>query len=51
MSGKHTIRLEPQGKILKAASGTPVMDLLPEYGIEFPCGGKGTCLNCKIRIL
>jgi uncharacterized 2Fe-2S/4Fe-4S cluster protein (DUF4445 family) len=51
MSGKHTVRLEPHGKILKVSSGTPLLDLLPEYGIEFPCGGEGTCLNCRIRIL
>jgi uncharacterized 2Fe-2S/4Fe-4S cluster protein (DUF4445 family) len=51
MSGKHTVRLEPHGRILKASSGTPLLDFLPEYGIEFPCGGNGTCLNCRIRIL
>ena len=51
MSGKYTVRLEPHGKVLKAGSGTPLLDLLPGYGIEFPCGGNGTCFNCKIRIL
>jgi uncharacterized 2Fe-2S/4Fe-4S cluster protein (DUF4445 family) len=51
MSGKYTVRLDPPGKTLKASSGTPVMDLLPEFGVEFPCGGRGTCLNCKVRIM
>jgi uncharacterized 2Fe-2S/4Fe-4S cluster protein (DUF4445 family) len=51
MPGKYNVRLEPPGKNLKASAGTPVADLLLEFGIEFPCGGKGTCLNCKVRIL
>jgi uncharacterized 2Fe-2S/4Fe-4S cluster protein (DUF4445 family) len=51
MSKKYTVRLEPLGKVLKANPGTPLMDILDEYGIEFPCGGKGSCHKCKIRIL
>ena len=31
--------------------GTPLMDILHEYGIEFPCGGKGICGSCKVKIL
>jgi len=27
------------------------MDILHEFGIEFPCGGKGTCGKCKVKIL
>jgi uncharacterized 2Fe-2S/4Fe-4S cluster protein (DUF4445 family) len=51
MSKKHTVKLEPLGKVLKINTGTPLMDILHEYGIEFPCSGKGSCHNCKIRIL
>ena len=51
MPEKHTIRLEPLGKTLKTFPGTPLMDILHEYGIDFPCGGKGTCHNCKVRII
>lgn len=51
MPGKYKVRLQPIGKTLKASFGTPVMDFLPEFGIEFPCGGKGTCLNCTVKIL
>ncbi|MBN1414000.1 MAG: DUF4445 domain-containing protein [Bacteroidales bacterium] len=51
MKNKHTVRLEPLGKILKINPGTPLMDVLHEFGVEFPCGGKGSCLNCRVRIL
>lgn len=26
----------------------PLKELLPKYGMEFPCGGKGICGRCKI---
>jgi len=45
------IRLLPQGKILTARRGSPLKDALHEYGVEFPCGGKGTCGKCAVRIL
>ncbi len=48
---KHTIRLHPLGKELKVNHETPLIDVLHEFGIEFPCGGKGTCGKCKVRLL
>lgn len=48
---KITIRLEPLGKTLHVPPGTALKDILFQYGIEFPCGGKGTCGGCKIKIL
>jgi len=27
------------------------MDVLHEFGVEFPCGGKGSCGRCRIRLL
>jgi len=49
--GKYTIRLHPLGKVLKVNYQTPLIDVLHEYGVEFPCGGKGTCGKCKIKLL
>jgi len=49
--GKHTIRLHPIGKVLQVNDQTPLIDVLHEFGIEFPCGGKGTCGKCKVRLL
>ena len=48
---KHTIRLHPLGKELPANDKTPLIDILHEFGIEFPCGGKGTCGKCKVKLL
>ncbi len=48
---KYTIRLHPLGKELLVNNQTPLIDVLHEFGIEFPCGGKGTCGKCKVRLL
>lgn len=48
---QHTIRLYPLGKELKVNHQTPLIDLLHEFGVEFPCGGKGTCGKCRVRLL
>ncbi|MEN8157578.1 MAG: ASKHA domain-containing protein [Bacteroidota bacterium] len=45
------IRLLPQGKVVRARRGSPLRDVLHQYGVEFPCGGKGTCGKCAVRIL
>ena len=28
-----------------------MIDVLHEFGVEFPCGGKGTCGSCKVKLL
>lgn len=48
---KHLIRLHPLGKELEVNDQTPLIDVLHEYGIEFPCAGRGTCGKCKVRLL
>ncbi len=49
--GTVTIRLDPLGKEITAESGTSLIDILHEFGVEFPCGGKGTCGKCKVKII
>ena len=48
---KVTINLQPINKKLTVNRGTPLIDVLHEYGVEFPCGGKGTCGRCKVKLL
>jgi uncharacterized 2Fe-2S/4Fe-4S cluster protein (DUF4445 family) len=48
---KHTICLQPLGKEIQVNDQTPLIDVLHEFGIEFPCGGKGTCGKCRIKLL
>jgi uncharacterized 2Fe-2S/4Fe-4S cluster protein (DUF4445 family) len=45
------ITLQPIGLEIPVQAGTPLMDILHEYGIEFPCGGKGTCGSCRFRLI
>ncbi|MCK9414237.1 MAG: ASKHA domain-containing protein [Prolixibacteraceae bacterium] len=48
---KHTILLHPLGKELVVNDKTPLIDVLHEYGVEFPCGGRGTCGKCQVRLM
>lgn len=48
---KHIIHLQPLGKSIQVNDKTPLIDVLHEFGIEFPCGGKGTCGKCKVKLL
>ncbi|MGE0020768.1 MAG: ASKHA domain-containing protein [Draconibacterium sp.] len=51
MHKKVTIKLHPIGKTVSVTRGTPLIDVLHEFGIEFPCGGKGTCGSCKVKLI
>lgn len=51
MDKKVTITLQPLGKSVSVNTGTPLIDVLHEFGVEFPCGGKGTCGSCKVKLL
>jgi uncharacterized 2Fe-2S/4Fe-4S cluster protein (DUF4445 family) len=46
-----TLTLSPAGLRLKAAAGTALQDVLFEQGVEFPCGGRGRCKGCRVRLL
>ncbi|MFO7670534.1 MAG: ASKHA domain-containing protein [Bacteroidales bacterium] len=45
------VKLVPIGKEIRVKEGTPLLDVLNEYGVEFPCGGNGSCGQCKIKLL
>ena len=48
----HTITFYPSGEKHTIPEGTLLADALSESGvvINTPCGGKGTCGKCKIRV-
>lgn len=46
-----TVSLYPLGKEIQTRKGSSLLDILHEYGVEFPCGGKGTCGKCRVRVL
>ncbi len=45
------ITLAPMGRRLEAAAGTPLRDVLFGAGVEFPCGGRGRCKGCRVRVV
>ena len=51
MSDFVHIELLPLGKVLRVKRGTPLQDVLFAHGVEFPCGGRGRCKGCKIKVL
>ena len=44
----HHIRLHPPGKEIQVNDQTPLIDVLHKFGIEFLCGGQGTCGKFKV---
>jgi uncharacterized 2Fe-2S/4Fe-4S cluster protein (DUF4445 family) len=48
-----TVRIEllPLGKTFEAPVGVPLNDLLFQQGVEFPCGGRGRCRGCRVRVV
>ena len=46
-----TLTLSPAGLRLTVAAGTALQDVLFEQGVEFPCGGRGRCKGCRVRLL
>ncbi len=51
MSDSVRVDLQPIGKTLEVPRGTPLQNLLFDYGVEFPCGGNGRCRGCRVRVL
>jgi uncharacterized 2Fe-2S/4Fe-4S cluster protein (DUF4445 family) len=51
VSGKLRLVLNPIGVEMEAARGTALADALVVHGVEFPCGGRGRCRGCRVRVL
>jgi uncharacterized 2Fe-2S/4Fe-4S cluster protein (DUF4445 family) len=50
-SSKVRIELLPIGAVIEVDRGAPLQNLLSSRGMEFPCGGLGTCGGCRVQIL
>jgi uncharacterized 2Fe-2S/4Fe-4S cluster protein (DUF4445 family) len=44
------IRLEPLSAEFQVKRGARLLSSLAEHGIEFPCGGTGSCGSCGVRL-
>ena len=45
------IRIEPRGLALEVPRGAELGDVLAAQGVELPCGGRGECGGCRVRVL
>lgn len=45
------VNLVPLAVSLEVERGAPLGAALAPYGVEFPCGGAGTCRGCRVRVL
>jgi len=48
---KVRIELSPLGAILEVDRGTILDNVLMTRGMEFPCGGLGTCGGCRVQVI
>ncbi len=49
-AGPARVRLQPLGQDVTVARGGLLADALVEAGAEFPCGGRGRCRGCRVRV-
>ncbi|HVM62654.1 MAG TPA: ASKHA domain-containing protein [Verrucomicrobiae bacterium] len=47
----RVIRLSPADLRLEAPHGSSLQDALFAQGVEFPCGGRGRCKGCRIKVI
>jgi uncharacterized 2Fe-2S/4Fe-4S cluster protein (DUF4445 family) len=45
------LTIVPSNIELELPVGTPLKNVLHEYGVEFPCGARGTCHGCRVRVV
>ena len=45
------VSLKPHGRDVRVASGSPLQDVLFDQGVEFPCGGRGRCRGCRVKVV
>lgn len=51
MSERVSIESQPLGKQIAVVTGTALRDVLFAHGVEFPCGGRGRCKGCRVKVL
>jgi uncharacterized 2Fe-2S/4Fe-4S cluster protein (DUF4445 family) len=51
MPDSPRVRLSPIGEEFYVGPNSSLADVLAGAGVEFPCGGAGTCGGCRVRVL
>jgi uncharacterized 2Fe-2S/4Fe-4S cluster protein (DUF4445 family) len=47
----YSLTLSPAGLKLDVPTGTRLQEVLFAQGVEFPCGGRGRCKGCRVKVL
>jgi uncharacterized 2Fe-2S/4Fe-4S cluster protein (DUF4445 family) len=50
-AGTVEIQLLPWNKTFQVERGSGLQDALFTHGVEFPCGGRGRCKGCRVKVL
>ncbi len=45
------VELRPLDLIIEVGRGSALRPALAAYGLEFPCGGRGMCSGCRVKVL
>ncbi|MCX8156946.1 MAG: ASKHA domain-containing protein [Verrucomicrobiae bacterium] len=51
MKVHYPVELLPWGRKVEAEAGAALADVLFPLGVEFPCGGRGKCRGCRVKLL
>lgn len=51
MADNVRIELRPLDISVTVPCGTPLQEVLFVHGVEFPCGGRGRCRGCRVKVL
>lgn len=46
----HQVHIVPAGVTRTVAWGAGLADVLFDLGVEFPCGGRGQCGGCRVKV-
>ena len=47
----HKLKLWPADTQWEVREGASLQDVLFTHGVEFPCGGRGRCKGCRVKVL
>lgn len=48
---QFTLTLSPANRRLQIPAGKRLQDVLFAQGVEFPCGGRGRCKGCRVKVI
>jgi uncharacterized 2Fe-2S/4Fe-4S cluster protein (DUF4445 family) len=51
MTDTVRVEIQPLGASFEVPRGLPLREALFFRGLEFPCGGRGICRGCRVRVL